>query len=370
MKVGGAVRAVARGEDSPGGAAGVLLRAGLRVASWVYGTGVAARTAAYRWHLLRRHRLPCPVVSVGNLTAGGTGKTPCVVCLARLLQERGWRPAILLRGYGRRGGTGLLVASAGQGLLVPAPEAGDEASLLAEILPGTPAILAADRVRGAGVALSRCGADLLILDDGYQHLRLHRDLDILLLDARSPFGNGALLPRGLLREPPGAIGRADLVILTRADQARDPEGAEAAARRRNPRAPFLRAVHRPVSLVRLSDGPVLPPQALAGQAVAALSAIASPAAFEAALRDLGASVAAAFRFPDHHRYREAELEEAGREGRAAGAALLVTTAKDRARGGLPGAAGGLPVVVLEVEFAVTHGLGALDAALAGLRRGT
>ncbi|MBI4413521.1 MAG: tetraacyldisaccharide 4'-kinase [candidate division NC10 bacterium] len=360
---------MARGEDSPGGAAGVLLRAGLRVASWVYGTGVAARTAAYRWHLLRRHRLPCPVVSVGNLTAGGTGKTPCVVCLARLLQERGWRPAILLRGYGRRGGTGLLVASAGQGLLVPAPEAGDEASLLAEILPGTPAILAADRVRGAGVALSRCGADLLILDDGYQHLRLHRDLDILLLDARSPFGNGALLPRGLLREPPAAAGRADLVILTRTDQARDLDGIEADIRRLNRGGPLLRAVHRPVSLVRLTDAMRLPPSALAGQAVAALSAIGSPEAFEATLRGLGASVVAALRFPDHHRYREDELERAGREGRVAGATLLVTTAKDRARGGLPAQAEGLPVAVLEVEFTVTRGVDALEAALAGLRRG-
>lgn len=370
MRLGEAVRAVARGEDGSGGAAPGLLRATLRVLSWGYGRGVAARQAFYRARLLPIRRVGCPVVSVGNLTAGGTGKTPCAIFLARRLIGQGWRPAVLLRGYGRTGGSGLVVASAGWGLLTGAAEAGDEGSLLAESLPGVPIILGGDRARAAELALSRCGADLCILDDGYQHLRLHRDLDILLLDARSPFGNGALLPRGLLREPPGAIGRADLVILTRADQARDPEGAEAAARRRNPRAPLLRAVHRPVSLVRLSDGAVLPPQALAGQTVAALSAVASPAAFEAALRDLGASVAAAFRFPDHHRYREAELAEAGREGRAAGAALLVTTAKDRARGGLPGAAGGLPVVVLEVEFAVTHGLGALDAALARLRRGT
>ncbi|MGH7376234.1 MAG: tetraacyldisaccharide 4'-kinase, partial [Candidatus Methylomirabilales bacterium] len=226
MKVGGAVRAVARGEEAPGGAGGVLLRAGLRIASWAYGTAVVARTAAYRARLLATHRVPCPVVSVGNLTAGGTGKTPCVIFLARHLQQHGFRPAILLRGYGRRGGTGLLVASAGQGLLVPAAEAGDEASLLAEVLPGVPVILAADRVRGAEVALSRCGADLLILDDGYQHLRLQRDLDILLLDARSPFGSGALLPRGLLREPPAAADRADLVILTRADQARDLDRVE------------------------------------------------------------------------------------------------------------------------------------------------
>lgn len=369
MKVGGAVRAVARGEEAPGGAGGVLLRAGLRIASWAYGTAVVARTAAYRAGLLGRHRVPCPVVSVGNLTAGGTGKTPCVICLARDLQERGWRPAILLRGYGRRGGTGLLVASAGQGLLVPAAEAGDEASLLAEVLPGVPVILAADRVRGAEVALSRCGADLLILDDGYQHLRLQRDLDILLLDARSPFGSGALLPRGLLREPPAAADRADLVILTRADQARDLDGVEEGIRRLNHRAPLLRAIHRPVSLVRIADGTSLPPQALAGQAVAALSGIGSPEAFEATLRGLGASVAAVLRFPDHHRFQAEELERAGREGRAAGATLLVTTAKDRARGGLPAQAGGLPVAVLEVEFAVTRGAEALAASLAGLQRG-
>ena len=369
MKVGDAVRAVARGEDSPGGAAPALLRAALRVASWAYGTAVAARTAAYRARLLTRTRLPCPVVSVGNLTAGGTGKTPCVIFLARSLRDRGCKPAVLMRGYARTGGTGLLVVSAGQGLLVPPPEAGDEASLLAQALPGVPIILGADRVRAATLALSNHGADLCILDDGYQHLRLHRDLDILLLDARFPFGSGALLPRGLLRERPEAAGRANLVILTRVDQARDLDRVEEGIRRPNRRAPILRAVHRPVSLLRLADGAVLEPSALAGQAVAALSAIGSPEAFEATLRSLGASVAAAFRFPDHHRFREEDLERAGRQGRGAGAALLVTTGKDRARGGLPMQAGGLPLAVLEVEFTVTHGAEALEAALTGLRRG-
>jgi tetraacyldisaccharide 4'-kinase len=334
----------------------------------VYGTAVAARTAAYRTRLLPRIPVPCPVVSVGNLTAGGTGKTPCVIFLARHLQQHGFRPAILLRGYGRSSGSGLLVASAGQGLLVPPVEAGDEASLLAEVLPGVPVILG-DRVLAATMALSNYGTDLCLLDDGYQHLRLHRDLDILLLDARAPFGTGALLPRGLLREPPAAAGRADLIILTRADQVRDMDRAEGGIRRLNSRAPLLRAVHRPVSLVRIADGTRLPPSALTGETVAALSAIGSPEAFETTLRGLGASVAAVSRFPDHHPYREEELERAGREGRGAGATLLVTTAKDRARGVLPAQAGGLPVAVLEVEFTVTHGAQALEAALAGLRRG-
>lgn len=368
MRVGDAVRAVAADEPAPAGMWRVLLRAGLRVASWGYGAAVAARRSAYGARLLPRHHVPCPVVSVGNLTAGGTGKTPCVISLARRLQERGWRPAVLLRGYGRRSGSDLLVASTGQGLLLPSEEAGDEASLLAGALPGVPVILGADRRRAAEEALARCGADLCILDDGYQHLRLHRDLDILLLDARSPFGNGALLPRGLLREPSGAAGRAGLVILTRTDQARDLDGVEEAVRRLNRRAPLLRAVHRPLSLVWVSDGSSLPPEALAGQAVAVLSAIGSPGAFEATLRGLGATVAAVSRFPDHHRFRQEELERAGREGRAAGATLLVTTAKDRARGGLPTRTGGLPVAVLEVEFVVTRGTEALEAALVGLRR--
>ena len=369
MKVRDSVRAVARGEDSPCGGGGLLFRGTLRAASWVYGTAVAARTTAYGARLLPTHRVPCPVVSVGNLAVGGTGKTPCVICVARHLQERGGRPAILLRGYGRKGGTSLLVASTGEGLVIPAAEAGDEASLLAETLSGVPIVVAADRRRAAEVALGRLGADVLILDDGYQHLRLHRDLDILLLDARAPFGTGALLPRGLLREPPAAAGRADLIILTRADQVRDMDRAEGGIRRLNSRAPLLRAVHRPVSLVRIADGTRLPPSALTGETVAALSAIGSPEAFETTLRGLGASVAAVSRFPDHHPYREEELERAGREGRGAGATLLVTTAKDRARGVLPAQAGGLPVAVLEVEFTVTHGAQALEAALAGLRRG-
>lgn len=331
---------------------------------------VVTRTAAHRTRLLPRIRVPCPVVSVGNLTAGGTGKTPCVIFLARHLQQNGFRPAVLLRGYGRSSGSDLLVASAGRGLLVPPADAGDEASLLAEALPGIPVILARHRVWGATVALSSYGADLCILDDGYQHLRLSRDLDILLLDARSPFGNGALLPRGLLREPPGAVVRADLIVLTRTDQARDPEGATAAIRRLSAGAPVLWAVHRPVSLTRLSGGAAVPPSALAGQAVAAVSAIGSPEAFELTLRGLGASVAAAFRFPDHYRFRPDDLERAGREGSAAGANLLVTTAKDRARAGLPSRAGGLPVAVLEIEFALTRGQEALEASLDRLPRRT
>ncbi|MBI3003757.1 MAG: tetraacyldisaccharide 4'-kinase [candidate division NC10 bacterium] len=324
---------------------------------------VVTRTAAYRARLLPRIRIPCPVVSVGNLTAGGTGKTPCVIFLARHLQQHGFRPAVLLRGYGRSSGSGLLVASAGRGLLVPAADAGDEASLLAEALPGIPVILGRHRVWAATVALSSYGADLCILDDGYQHLRLSRDLDILLFDARSPFGNGALLPRGLLREPPGAAVRADLIMLTRTDQAQDPEGAAAAIRRLSAGVPVLWAVHRPVSLTYLAGGGAVPPSALAGQTVAAVSAIGSPEAFEGTLRGLGASVAAAFRFPDHYRFRPDDLERAGREGRTAGANLLVTTAKDRARGSLPSQAGGLPVAVLEIEFALTRGQEALEAAL-------
>lgn len=370
MKVAQAVRALAMGGEPPAGASHAFLRGTLRVASWAYGTAVTARRAAYRAGLLARHRAPCPVVSVGNLTAGGTGKTPCVIFLARRLQERGWRPAVLLRGYKRSGGGGVLVASTGTGLLGTVVEAGDEAGLLAGSLQGVPIIVGGDRVRAAEIARSQCGADLCILDDGYQHLRLSRDLDILLLDARSPFGNGALLPRGPLREHPGAAARADLIILTRTGQARDPEGAAAAIRRLSAGAPVLCAVHRPVSLTRLSAGGAVPPSALAGQEVAAVSAIGSPAAFEATLRGLGASVVAAFCFPDHHRFRAEELERVGREGKAAGATLLVTTAKDRARGGLPSQAGGLPIAVLEIEFAVTRGEEALEAALDRLPRRT
>src|SRR5438876_5539483 len=182
-----------------------LCRLALSVASGPYGSAVHLRNWCYDRGWLPTHRPPVPVISVGNLTAGGTGKTPCVEYLARFLQARGLRPAVLSRGYRGNG------------------RPNDEALILEANLPDVPHLQGKDRVTRASQAVRVFGADVLILDDGFQHRRLRRDLDLVLIDAMNPWGHGRLLPRGLLREPISSLRRADAVIVTRLDQAQPAE---------------------------------------------------------------------------------------------------------------------------------------------------
>lgn len=275
---------------------GAWLRAPLTPFALAFGSIAGWRGRLYDTGWMHLHRPPRPVISIGNLTAGGTGKTPTVLWLAEQLRRAGRRPAILLRGYGATD-----------------PERSDEARLYRERAPETPVYPGRDRVRSALRACQE-GADLLLLDDGFQHRRLARDVDLVLLDATAPWGGGWPLPAGLLREWPSALARADAVLWTRSDQAEHAragtvDALSAALARRYPHLVQARAVHAP-SALRTLDGTPLQLEKLRGRAVRLLCAIGRPDAFAATVASLGARVIARHDLPDHHDYTPSDWRAA------------------------------------------------------------
>ncbi len=299
-----------------------LLLTLLRGCAVPYSLAMRLRAAAYAVGLLRSHRLPRPVISVGNITVGGTGKTPMTAWLARYLMSRGKRVAVLSRGYGGTlEGTVAIVSDGNRRLLTP-EEAGDEPCLLAELVPGLMVVIGSDRYRAGCLAMERLHPDLFILDDGFQHLRLQRDLDILLLDARQPFANGRILPAGLLRESVSAVGRADLALFTRCvdntpPDVKLPDGL-----------PACHARHRLTGFTTLSGGEVRRFGELTGQRGLAFAGIADPAGFFDELERQGAVLAATLAFPDHTVYGDEECAALARLRKSARADYLITTAKD------------------------------------------
>ena len=314
------VRSLLAGEQN--GPADRLLLGLLRLPALAYGGVLRLRAEAYRYGLLKSHRLPRPVISVGNLTLGGTGKTPMTVWLARYLMGHGLRVAVLSRGYGgSREGEVALVAD-GTSLLLGPDEAGDEPCLLARQVPGLAVVIGADRYRAGLKALETVNPDIFILDDGFQHLRLQRDLNLLLMDCRAPLGTGRTLPAGLLREPETAIGRADLIVFTRCNGGEPGLPAAAAA------IPRCRSRHALTGFTDLTGGTRHSFTELAGLRGIALAGIASPGAFFADLERAGLTLGATAPFPDHHAFTAADLRWIVDLYRASGADYLIMTAKD------------------------------------------
>jgi len=302
------------------------LRAVLGLFSLSYRGGVAARNRLYDLGLLRQAKLPCPVISVGNLTVGGTGKTPTVVLLANLLREKGRRPAVLSRGYGGRAGAPVSIVSDENRVLMEWGEAGDEPVLIARAVPGVPVLTGAERRLTGRAAVERFNADILILDDAFQHRQLFRDLDIVLVNAALPFGNGRLLPRGPLREPKASLRRAHLIIRTGAEG--DPvEPLEEAAAG----LPFFRGIHRPQGIVEGRTGRLLPAASLQGEKVCAFAGIGQPEIFRRSLIALGAKVVSFRTFPDHYPYIRSDIDALRRLAAETGADRIITTEKDGVR---------------------------------------
>ncbi len=338
----------------------------LRFLAALYEAGVRLRTHYYRCLHPRGRQLACRVVSIGNLSAGGTGKTPLCIHLACVMHDAGYRVAIVSRGYrGAAEKTGMVIEPEGA-LAADAGEAGDEPVLMARLLHSRsiPVYVGRDRLASGRKALARFKPDVILLDDGFQHQRLARDLDIVLLDGKAPLGNGYLLPRGPLREPPSALDRAGILVLTRCSAA--PEGKPPADMSRKLQAacpglagkPQFACRHRPVGRERFdrhpTDGPQSRPldvETLKHLPVLAFSGIARNDTFRQTLIDLGADLRGWMAFDDHYRYRAGDLDRLAHEGRRAECRALVTTDKDRVRiqddwiRGLP-----LLVIGVTVEF--------------------
>ncbi len=285
----------------------ILYAAGLEVYLW--------------WRLPRQFRAPAVVISVGNLSLGGTGKTPTVVAICRHLQQRGFKVGILSRGYGgtlsRSGG----IVSDGQRVLATSAQAGDEPLLLARQLPGVPVLVGKDRRRTARWAVERFGCEVLVLDDGFQYWQLHRDVDLVLLDGDRPFGNGQTLPAGTLREPVHHLQRADALLIQGQLCPGLPE--------RFPALPCFLWQKAPARVRALRSGsPFACLSCLQGKRVLAVAAIASFDSFPAVLARLGAQVVDVWRLPDHHRYTTDDLAEAQRRAQACQVEVIVVTEKD------------------------------------------
>ncbi|HLL16161.1 MAG TPA: tetraacyldisaccharide 4'-kinase [Pyrinomonadaceae bacterium] len=328
-----------------------------------YGAAGGARRALYRAGVLRVERIAAPVVSVGNLTAGGTGKTPLVEWLARAVASEGRRVCILTRGYGRADPGKRVVVSDGERVLAEAREAGDEPRLLAESLSGlTVAVVSdANRVAAARWALESLRSEVFILDDGFQHLRIARDLNILTLDATDPWGGGRLLPRGRLREPLGEMRRADLIVITRAELAGDVEDLRARAVSLSGGRPVLVARTATVRIASLDRAAVdetggsretneitRPLLADIPQPLAAFCAIGNPSAFFAHARNHALTLNYTRAFADHHAYTQRDVDDCVREAVRRGARALLTTAKDAVK--LRALRFALPCYVLEVAL--------------------
>jgi tetraacyldisaccharide 4'-kinase len=314
----------------------------------VYGAGVAVRNAAFDRGWKQAHHAAVPVVSVGNITLGGTGKTPLVEWVARWYRQRGVRVAILSRGYGNTAGLN------------------DEGRVLEENLPDVPHLQDPDRVALASVATHELDCELIILDDGFQHRRLARDVDVVLLDALEPFGLGHLFPRGLLREPIRSLGRADLVTLSRADlvTAADRMSIRAEAERRAGPLRWVEARHAPLDLID-SEGNASSVDQLAGQFVAAFCGIGNPDGFRRTLLPLCRGLLDLRIFPDHHAYSAEDVGSLERWARELDANLVLTTQKDlvKLRAGLLGPA---PLRALRIGLEVTAGGDIMDDVLARL----
>jgi tetraacyldisaccharide 4'-kinase len=289
-------------------------------AALIYGNILRLRALLYRFGLLPSRRLPVPVISVGNVTLGGTGKTPMVAWLARYLIGRGKRVAVLSRGYGGSSKGAVRIVSDGARILLTALEAGDEPYLLANSVPGLMVVIGADRHEAGLLAMKELKPDLFILDDGFQHLRLKRDLNILLLDAGEPFSNGRTLPAGFLRERPCACLRSDLVIYTRCGATLTPPPF--------PGKPTLWSRHALLGMTPIEGGERRGFDGLESARITAFSGIADPNAFFDMLEACGLRLTATLSFPDHTAYGEEELAALCRLKDASRSTLLVTTEKD------------------------------------------
>ena len=312
----------------------------LKGLSFLFSGIVSLRYALFRVGILRRHPLGVQVISIGNVTAGGTGKTPVTEIFARTLAAEGRKVAILSRGYRRKEAPWYvrmvtnvvskpLVVSDSKHVLLDAATGGDEPYMLASNLPGVAVVVDRDRVKAGRYAVKRLGCDTIILDDGFQYQKLRHSVEVVLVDSTNPFGNGNMLPRGILREPARHLKRADIIFLTKCRG--DVSAVRAEIRKYNTTAEIVECNHTPKSLKDVWSREEFPLDWLKNKTVCTLSGIASPKGFENSLRQLGARVVWCERYADHHRYDSSEVLYALNRSSDQKADALITTEKDAVR---------------------------------------
>ena len=351
-----------------GGPRAALLRSLLYALSLIYERIVQLRLWLYRKRVFRERALGCLVISIGNLTVGGTGKTPIVEKFARALQGGGRRVAILSRGYKsvprptKRGVLARLrntnadpprIVSDGQSLLLDSLTAGDEPYMLAQNLKNVVVLVDKDRVKSGLFAIERMNVDTLLLDDGLQYLHLKHRLDIVLIDRQAPFGNEFLLPRGTLREPPRNLRRASYVFITKSTGESNDQLIKR-IRRYNRTAEIIECAHQALHLQNVTTGEIVSLDKLSGAFIGSICGIAAPDSFEGGLKDLGARIEIAKRYIDHHRYTEAELRSFISRCIRRDLEMIVTTEKDAVRFPLL-AKTEVPIFFLRVEIEILSG---------------
>jgi tetraacyldisaccharide 4'-kinase len=318
--------------------------------SLLYGAVTRTRLSLYRRGTFQTTKLDRPVVSIGNITTGGTGKTPLVEYVARLIASQGKKVCILTRGYGRKDPHLQVIVSDGYDVLASPSEAGDEPYLLATKLAGQAAVISsADRIAAAQEAIKDFGTEVFVLDDGFQHLRLARDLNIVCVDATNPWGGRRLLPYGRLRESLEGMSRADCVVLTRCDQVESVDALRAEVGELTGGRPIFESRMRPVRVVSLKNGPET--IALPGR-VGAFCAVGNPASFFESLRGLGYELGLERAFADHHVYTPGDIEQLNQLAQQTGVNALITTTKDAVK--LKGMAFAVPCYVLEIEIVMAE----------------
>ena len=319
--------------------------------SLLYGAVTRTRLSLYRRGTFHTTKLERPVISVGNITTGGTGKTPLVEWVARTVAAEGKKVCILTRGYGRKNPHLQVIVSDGYGVLAAPNEAGDEPYLLATRLVGLAAVISsADRIAAGQEAIKDFGTDCFVLDDGFQHLRIARDLNIVTMDATNPWGGGKLLPYGRLRETPDSLSRADCVVITRCDQVDHLDDLRSDIRMLIGERPIFHSRMRTARVSSLKNGSdPLPSPAR----VAAFCAVGNPHSFFEHVRRSGFEFGLQKSFPDHHAYSQDEIDSLARAAKSAGASALITTAKDAVK--LRTLSFTLPCYVLEIEIEIDNG---------------
>ena len=308
----------------------------LRCLSYIYGFGARVNLWLYEAGILSRRKLDCCVISIGNITVGGTGKTPTAQRVAMMVKNMGYRVVILNRGYRSHWDKPLGVVSDGKKIFMTSYEAGDEAYLMAKMMPGIPVVIGKNRDVTGSYAVDKLHAEVIIMDDGYQHWQLNRDLDIVLVDTLNLFGNGNLLPRGILREPLSHLNRADMFLFTKSDQSSQLTRSILTEniRQYNTKAPIVESIHHPKEFVEIADwykgiqqNP-LPLKELEGKKVMVFSAIGNPSSFEQNVSGCGLDIVEAVRYPDHHDYGMLEMQYIAERASELKADALITTGKD------------------------------------------